>query len=311
MSNIAESVLVGSIQKFSVEDGPGIRTTVFLKGCPLNCRWCHNPELIASQQQLIKSPNNCIGCGYCVGVCPRGAVTMTPEDGVVIDRDKCDLCLKCADRCYANALRPVAKQMTVDEILRVVQQDKGFYDNTGGGMTVSGGELLTHGEFVSSLIDEAGKRGISVCMDTCGFGASDTLMSLALKDNVTDILYDMKSIDDEVHREYTGVSNELIIHNLRMLAADAVTLDKLIMRMPLIGGVNDGDDIIRRTGELYGELGIKRVSLLPYHNLGISKKRNVGGIQEEFSQPTEERLTEIEIYFENQINLEVEILGRV
>jgi len=311
MSNTPESVLVGSLQKFSVEDGPGIRTTVFMKGCPLSCKWCHNPELIDPQQQLIQSPNNCIGCGYCVRICPQGAVTMSPEEGVVIDRAKCDVCLACADECHAQALRPVAKPMTIDEILRIAEQDKGFYDNTEGGITVSGGEILMHAELVSKLIDEAGKRGINVCMDTCGFGDSQALMEMALKENVTDILYDMKSIDDEVHREYTGVSNQLIIDNLRMLAADARTVDKLIMRMILIKGVNDSDDIIKRTGELYREIGVKRVNLLPYHSLGISKKRNVGGTQEEFEQPTEERLTEIEIYFKNEINLNVGILGSV
>ncbi len=311
MSNTSERVLVGSLQKFSVEDGPGIRTTVFLKGCPLRCKWCHNPELIDPKQQLIQSPNNCIGCGYCVRICPQGAVTMNPEKGVIIDRVKCDVCLKCADECYAQALRPVAKSMTIDEILRIAEQDKGFYDNTAGGITVSGGEILLHAEFVCKLIDEAGKRGINVCLDTCGFGDSQALMEMALKENVTDILFDMKSIDDEVHRAYMGVSNQRIIDNLRMLAADARTAAKLIMRMPLIKGVNDSDDIIRRTGELYREIGVKRVNLLPYHSLGISKKRNVGGTQEEFEPPTEERLTEIEIYFKNQINLAVEILGKV
>ena len=310
MSHTQKSILVGSIQKFSIEDGPGIRTTVFLKGCPLRCRWCHNPELIDPRQQLIQLPNSCIGCGCCVRACPRGAVSMDPEEGVVIDRDKCDVCLLCADQCYAQSLRPVAKPMTIEEILRIAEQDKGFYDNTKGGITVSGGQLLLHAEFVSGLIDEAGKRGISVCLDTCGFGDPEALMELSRKENVTDILYDMKSIDDEVHRKYTGVSNRLIIDNLRMLADDGETAHKLIMRMPLIGGVNDSDDIIRRTGTLCAEIGVKRVNLLPYHSLGISKKRNVGGTQEEFEQPSEERISEIEIYLKHEINLQVGVLGR-
>ncbi len=311
MCNETERVLVGTIQKFSVEDGPGIRSTVFFKGCPLNCKWCHNPELINPCQQLIKSPNNCIGCGHCIEICPQGAVTMSPENGVTVDREKCNVCLQCASQCFAKALRPVAKSMSIDEILYLVEQDKEFYKHTGGGMTVSGGEVLMHAEFVRKLIDEAAKRDINVCIDTSGFGDSELLMEMALRDNVTDILYDMKSIDDKIHIEYTGVSNQLILKNLKMLASNKETVEKLTLRMPLIKGVNDSDEIIKRTGELYKEIGIKNVNLLPYHNLGMGKERNVGGKQVEFEQPTEERITEIEKYFSEKMDLNVEILGRV
>ena len=311
MSNNTASVLVGSIQKFSVEDGPGIRTTVFLKGCPLACKWCHNPEMIDAKQQLISSPNNCIGCGHCIRICPKGAVSMDPEKGIQVDREVCDVCLKCAKECYAQALRPVAKEMTIDEILATAEQDKRFYDHTGGGITVSGGEMLTHADFVGQLIDEAAKREIHVCLDTSGFGDADSLQKLARKENVTDILYDMKAIDDDVHREYTGVSNEKILANLRMLAEDAQTAHKLWLRMPLVHEVNDSEEIIRRTGEFYQEIGVKKVNLLPYHNLGISKERNVGGVQEEFQPPSEEWLTEIEHYFKDELHLDVSILGRV
>lgn len=311
MSNLPESVLIGSLQKFSVEDGPGIRTTVFIKGCPLRCRWCHNPELIDPKQQLIQSPNNCIGCGHCIEVCSKDALSMSPEKGVVIDRETCNVCLACADGCYARALRPVATPMTIEEILCVAEQDKGFYDNTGGGITISGGEILMHADFVKDLIDEAGRRGIRACIDTSGFGDGSVLLEMAQRENVTHILYDIKSIDDDIHQAYTGVSNARILANLRLLAKDPVAADKLIIRMPLIREVNDTDSIIRRTGAFFEEIGIKRVNLLPYHNLGVSKERNVGGVQEKFAEPTKERISEIDIYFKNEINLKVEILGRV
>lgn len=311
MNRTNDSILVGSIQKFSVEDGPGIRTTVFFKGCPLNCKWCHNPELINPKQQLIKSPRNCIGCGYCIKTCPQSALSVGESGEITVDYSKCNACMECASQCYARALRPVAKEMTVEEIMSEVEQDKGFYNHTDGGITLSGGEILLHGEMIEKIVDAAALRKIDVCLDTSGYGSQEVLINLARKENVTDILYDVKSVDDDVHREYTGVSNEVILENLRALAGDETLRAKITARMPLISGVNDSEEIIRKTGELYREIGIEKVNLLPYHNLGIGKQRNIGGVQEEFQQPSEERIDEIVNYFGNEINLKVEVLGRV
>ena len=307
---MAETALVGSIQKFSVEDGPGIRTTVFLKGCPLNCRWCHNPELIDAHQQLMLSPRNCIRCGGCIEVCPQGALSMG-EDGIVVDRAACDVCLACTEACYARALRPVAHEMSVADVMAEALQDRDFYANSGGGITISGGEVLAHAAFVGALVDAAASERIGVCLDTCGLGDSETLLELAARQNVTHVLFDLKADDDALHRECTGVGNVAILANLRMLAADARTAGKLVVRMPLVAGVNDGDGAIRAAVALLREIRVKHVDLLPYHRLGVGKMRNIGGIQEEFEAPEEARVDEIAALLEREVGCEVGVLGKV
>ncbi|MDD3289871.1 MAG: glycyl-radical enzyme activating protein [Eubacteriales bacterium] len=299
---------VGSIQKFSVEDGPGIRTTVFLKGCPLRCKWCHNPEMIDFSPQLIYLTNRCIGCGFCIESCPQGAIR--PKDGkIVVDWAVCDDCLRCTKACYAGALKSVADEMTVAEVVGEAEKDKGFYEHTGGGITVSGGEMLSRPRYVAEIIREADSKGIHVCLDTSGFGDGEALYDLAASPAVTDILYDMKCIQPQKHLEGTGVDNQGILENLVRLAADARICKKITMRMPLISGYNDTDEIIKETAAFFIKNNLRKVTLLPYHTLGVSKSERIGEVAEVFEPPSPERLVQIRSLFE-LTGITVEVLGQ-
>jgi pyruvate formate lyase activating enzyme len=297
--------IVGGLQKFSTDDGPGIRTTIFLKGCPLSCQWCHNPELIDPDMQLIVNPSNCVGCRSCQAKCLRDAISF-PTGAVLVDWTRCNQCLECTNVCYANGLNTAGKRMTVEEVMEIARQDKDFYKHTGGGVTISGGELLCQTDFVKAIIQACEQEGIQVVLDTSGYGDYQTLSDLASSPNCTHVLYDIKAIQNDLHITLTGVGNDLILSNLKKLAADSLLLPKIMIRMPLLADINDKDELLCETGRFMHEHKLDQVALLPYHRLGVSKSLHVGKPQDVYEAPTKERLEQIRLYFEsNGIRAEI------
>ena len=285
----APTGLVFDIQRFSLHDGPGIRTTLFLKGCPLRCWWCHNPESQAAGLELIRWPQRCIGCGACLEACPAGAITPAGD----VDPARCTLCGACVDACHAQARQLVGRDMTVAQALAELERDRPFYDQSGGGVTISGGEPLAQPDFLLALLRACRQADLHTALDTCGHAPWPLLD--AVRPYVGLFLYDLKLIDPGRHRQVTGVSNELILDNLRALAAHG---HRLILRLPVIPGVNDDDDNIRRVAAL---AAIERVDLLPYHRTALDKYRRprTGGFETrpyphpDLAPPTPDRLAEI------------------
>lgn len=255
---------VFEIKHFAVHDGDGIRTTVFFKGCPLRCVWCHNPEGIAGKPQLAYHAHKCITCGECVTVCPTRAHSLT--NGIHrIDRTVCSACGLCVDACLGEALTLYGKEMTVEELLPHLLEDREFYDHSGGGVTLSGGECLIHAEFCTELLQRLKSEGIRTAVDTCGAvpqAALDAVMPY------TDVfLYDLKAIDAEVHRRCTGCDNHRILENLRYLDACGATVE---IRIPYVPAYNDGE--IPAMAKFLRELNhVSKIKLLPYHNYAGSK----------------------------------------
>ena len=259
-----------NIQRFSIHDGPGIRTTVFFKGCPLRCWWCHNPEGQTLERELLVFNNRCIGCGTCASVCERGAITIK-EGKVLIDREKCDLCGKCVENCSTRGLEFAGKLVTDEWLLKELKKDIIFFDQSGGGVTISGGEPLMQFEFLLSLVKMLKEEGIHVTVDTSGYGEWDKLKQLA--NNVDLFLYDIKLIDNEKHKKYMGVSNEIILKNMQKLVNEKTNIAP---RIPLIPGVNDDIEDIKQFAKFLGGLGFRTVNILPYHDFGREKYIRAG-----------------------------------
>lgn len=263
--------LVHNIQKYSVHDGGGIRTVVFFQGCPLRCRWCSNPETQPLANPRLYWRNKCIGCGRCVEVCPRhiGCRDLHSPD--------CRMCLACVENCCTGALTLAAQEMTVKELVQKLLRDEVYYHNSGGGVTLSGGEVLLQWQFAAAVLAALREQCIHTAIETAGFAPYEHLKAVA--DQCSRVLYDVKSMDDAVHRSYIGVSNRQILDNLCRLADSGA---EVIVRVPLIHNVNDSAENITRTAELAAAHGIREIDLLPFHRLGESK---YAVIQQPYTMP--------------------------
>ena len=290
--NMRDKGIVFDIKRYAIHDGPGIRTSVFLKGCLLKCPWCHNPEGKAKEPEFMWWAEKCIGCKDCQSACSKDAISFS-DDSLLIDKAKCDFCGACTDACPSEALKLVGEEMTVTQVLKVIEKDRVFYDQSGGGVSLSGGEPLLQPEFSLSLLKACKERGIHTAVDTCGHVDSDVLMRIG--EHVDLFLYDLKLINDEKHEKFTGVSNRLILENLKELSDSG---QKMVVRLPLVPGINDDETNIQEVGEFFSSLGgVKEINVLPYHKGGVEKSRRLNGPQDQLYEnkaPSAQTLNRVE-----------------
>ncbi len=306
--NIRDSMQTGEIfdiKKYAIHDGPGIRTTVFFKGCPLSCWWCHNPESLSSAAHRLYRQERCIGCQECLAACPGGAIRQF-EGQLQWSADFCRDCRSCAMACPAEAVEFIGQTMTVAEILAEITKDTLFYDQSKGGVTISGGEPLLQPAFLMQLLDACGQQGLHRTVDTSGHADTQTLLETASRTDL--FLYDLKHMDPQKHHRYTGVSNDTILANLKKLSQKGA---KIIIRLPVIPGINADDENIDRTGALAASLdGVIGINILPYHCAADAKYRNLGleGTVRHIQRPSEDVILAVARHLKSY-NLEVKIGG--
>ena len=280
---------VFNIQRYSIHDGPGIRTTVFFKGCPLKCIWCHNPESQKFDKEIMIYKDRCISCGYCIKSCKNKAID---------NYDNCTLCEECTENCPTNARQIVGKEMTITDIINEIQKDRIFFDQSKGGVTLSGGEPLSQGVFLKDLVVELKSKRINIILDTSGYSKWEVLENIAPYIDL--FLYDLKVVNNEKHKKYTGVSNEIIIENLKKLS----TIGKeIFIRIPIIPSLNDSEEDIQDFINLLKEVkNFNHIDLLPYHNISMEKYKRLGVKYdiEHVKKPTKEQMESIRDKFQNE-----------
>lgn len=284
-----------NIQKFSIHDGPGIRTTVFFKGCPLQCIWCHNPESQNSGKEILYDKNKCTLCGSCIKICQNNAIEIKDND-LEMNMDKCTFCGDCTVSCINSARQIAGKEYTVDQVMKEVLKDRVFYKNSKGGVTLSGGEPLIYAAFVEELLMKLKKENIHTAVDTCG--AVDFKVLERISEYTDLFLYDIKSTDEEKHILYTGVSNKNIINNLINLSK---IHNNINLRLPIIEGINADENHIFEILKLIKNTNIKKINLLPYHDIAMHKYEKLGRKYYEYmKRPADEKLKRYKGIFEKE-----------
>jgi len=294
--NVERKAFIFNKQKYNMYDGPGVRTLVFFKGCPLRCKWCSNPEGLERKYQIMLKPTSCVSCGACVPVCPAGIHSITVNGEHLIDRSKsCIGCGACVESCPASALKVAGEQVPISELLAYVEEDRAFYEQSGGGVTLGGGEVTAQPEAALNLLQACKQSGINTAIETCGYVKKDVLLNIA--EFVDLFLFDIKNIISDKHFELTGVRNELILENLQALL---VNRKNVKIRMPLLKGINDSEAEIRGVIDFlmpYKEYkNFRGIDLLPYHKLGVNKYIQLGMVYPIEGDPSlaEEDLDRIE-----------------
>lgn len=284
--------IVTDIKKFATHDGPGIRTTVFIKGCFLRCKWCANPETQEPYPQLYFIPRKCSNCGRCVEMCSEQAISMDAKNKV--DRRKCSLCMKCVDICPESAFKKIGTEVSLEEVVLEIEKDLPFY-GADGGLTISGGEPLYQPDFTLALLKDIHQKGISTVLDTSGYAGSEILEEVVKYCDL--VLLDLKHMDPAKHQEGTGVSNELILNNAVLIAKKC----NLRISLPLIPGYNDSEANLRETAKFARSIGVEFIDIIPLHGLGASKYEYLGlkSPYADFSEATKEEIVKIKTLFNN------------